>query len=185
MIGIVILVLAIIAFTRNAFKYEPIARFEAITIPTYSLIMAAISLFNNDEKVTFVSIITTVGVGIVAALIQASGAQLKPTEEYDKRHRKIVKLKRNLQYLIGWAIILAFGIGFAMMDGEHVDVTDEVRSELLKDLFTVRNFSSSSSWYVYLQSAVASFVYTIMLIRKEPRVKAAIARRKREKRARR
>lgn len=174
MIGIMILVIGILIFTRNAFRMEKISRWEALVVPIYSLVMGVRTLLEAHPPVIWIAV--TVVVGLLAAVIQASGAQLQVTGERDRHDRPRALLRRGGRYLIGWVLIFAYGIAMAMMFGDHVNLVREIGLEITKDLFSFRNFTTAASWNIYLQSGIASLSYTWLLIRQEPLVGQALRR---------
>ncbi|MCI1985882.1 MAG: hydrophobic protein [Lactobacillus sp.] len=177
MVGIIVLVIGVLIFTRNAFRLEKISRWEAILIPVYSLVMGIQTL--TRERPPVVLVMVTVVVGLLAAGLQAVGAQLQVTDDCDRHGRPVVKLRRGWWYLLGWVLIFAYGIGMAMLLGEHVNLMHEVELEIMKDLFSFRNFTTVASWNIYLQSGIASLGYTWLLIRREPTVRQAVRHKKR------
>lgn len=180
MFGMIILILLILGFTRNAFRYEKISRFAAITIPGYSLIMGIISLLAHSiDWIMFVSVIV---IGLVIGYIQTLSVKVKLTDQVDKFQRPQIEIYRGWWFLIGWIMIFLVGIGFAQFFGEKVDILKELSLEILKDLWLFNNFHIKSSWFVYLMSAFASLSYLLTLFKKEPLIKQAIARPKRNQR---
>ncbi|MHA3067155.1 hydrophobic protein [Lacticaseibacillus saniviri] len=177
--GMLLLILGIFFFTRNLFRFEKVSRFEAVILPVYSLIMAWLALDQHHPSVMAISV--TAIFGVLMAWLQSWGARVKVTGKQDKHDRPVVEVRRGWWYLIGWLLIFAYGIVFAVMLGEHVNILEEAGNEIAKDLFSFRNFSTASSWNIYLQSGIASLVYTLLLVHKEPKVKHAIARRQRHK----
>ncbi len=176
MVGIILLVIGVLVFTRNAFRMEKISHWEAVLIPIYSLVMGVQTLIREWPAIGLVAL--TVVVGLVAAGLQAIGAQLQVTADHDQHGRPEVLLRRGGWYLIGWVVIFAYGIGMALLLGEHVNLVHEIGLEIMKDLFSFRNFTTAASWNIYLQSGIASLGYTWLLIRREPRVRQALRRKK-------
>lgn len=174
MAGIVVLIVGVLIFTRNAFRMEQVSRWEAVLIPAYSLIMGIQALFK--ARLALWLVMLTIIVGAAAAWLQATGTQIRVTTKQDKHGRPIVELRRGVTYLLGWLIIFAFGIGMALFTGEHVNLLHEIGLEIRKDLFSFRNFATASSWNIYLQSGIASLTYTWLLTRREPVVRQAIHR---------
>ncbi|KRL86680.1 hypothetical protein FC50_GL000644 [Lacticaseibacillus pantheris DSM 15945 = JCM 12539 = NBRC 106106] len=174
MVGIIVLLVGVLIFTRNALRMEKVSRWEAVLIPAYSLIMGIQALFKARPALMLV--ILTIIVGVGAAWLQAAGAQIRVTDKQDKHGRPIVELRRGITYLLGWLIIFAFGIGMALITGEHVNLLHEMGMEITKDIFSFRNFTTAASWNIYLQSGIASLTYTWLLTRREPVIRQAIHR---------
>lgn len=176
---IILLVVGLLFFTRNVFRYEKISRLEMVVVPAYTLIVGCIMIMNHPPAL--LPLVSTAAVGALVGWFQTTGLQLQVTGKQDEHQRPIVKARRNWQYLLGWVVIFAYGILFAWWSGERVNIMSELGSELVKDLFVFSSFSQAASWNIMLQSAVASIVYIQLAIRKEPRVRAAIAHQEKTK----
>lgn len=179
MSGLLILILGIFIFTRGLLRFKKVTRLEFFLIPLYSLVLAFFSIYESMPKL--VDLIATIIVGIFAAIIQSMGAQIKRTEQRDKYQRPIVMLKKGWSYLFGWIIIFTYGISYALINGEKVDILEEIGTEIMKDLFTFENFATVSSWNIYLLSGIASLCYLLILKMKEPLLLSAIAKRNKDK----
>ncbi|WDF83364.1 hydrophobic protein [Lacticaseibacillus pabuli] len=180
MLGIVLLILAVLFFTRGIFRAEPVSRFEALTIPVYSLVMGLLAI--RQHMPSAVALTVTVVVGAIAGYLQSLSIQVEVTDKLDDRQRPVVKVRRGVMFLVGWLIIFAFGFLYAWHTGQHLDLIETAQEEITKDLLSFRNFTSGASWNVYLQSAVAGLVYILMLIRKEPKIGEAVAHGVRQRR---
>ncbi|MBO3090634.1 hydrophobic protein [Schleiferilactobacillus harbinensis] len=176
---IILLAVALRFFTRHIFQYEKISRLEMVIVPAYTLIMGCVLIIKRPPAL--LPLVLTVVIGALVGWFQATGLVLQVTDEQDENQRPIVKARRNWQYLLGWIVIFAYGILFAWWSGERVSIMGELTDELVKDLFVFKNFSQAASWNIMLQSAVASIVYIMLAIRKEPRVWAAIAHQEKTK----
>lgn len=176
MFQIWLLVLALILFTRNVVHFKKISRLETVIIPVYSLV-AGIMTIQNDPP-ALVPLVVTILVGIIVGWFQTTGLAVRITGQKDNNSRPVIEIRRNWQYLLGWFVIFAYGMGFAVQSGENVNVFSELGSEVLKDLFLWTNFSQTASWCILIQSASASIIYILLVIHKEPLVKAAISRKK-------
>lgn len=170
---IVLLAVALIFFTRHIFQYEKVSRFEVVTLPAYALIVGGLSIIHRPPALLPL-LITLIG-GALIGWFQTTGLSFHLSEKQDQFHRPIVLVRRNWQYLLGWVIIFAYGIGFLLWSGEQVNVLTELGNELLKELFAFENFSQSATWNIMLQTAVSSIVYFQIAKRKEPQLGAAIA----------
>lgn len=178
MLQTLLLAAALFFFTRNVFRFEKISRFELLVIPVYSFVIGGSIILENPP--TMLALFLTILLGGIVGWFQTTGLTIHLTAEKDKRDRPIIEVRRGWQYLVGWLVIFAYGLGFAFVAGHQVDILTELSNELMKDLFSWENFTPGT-WNIMIQSAVASLVYTRYLVRQEPRVKAAIARKKRAK----
>lgn len=177
MLGVLFLIFLVSHFSRHAFHDEPVSRLEALIIPGYAVIMAVVSLWATAVNWWLVSFVVILGVA--AGVIQSWSGQLKVRATAQAGGRPVITVRRGWSFLLGWGLIFIGGFVLSWLTGERANVATALQSELLKELFTFQTFAGHSTWQVYLLSGAAGMTYTVLLIRREPLVRQAIARRRR------
>lgn len=172
----VILLWGIYRVTRKAFEFEKTSRMEQVIIPGYSLIMFLVTMDWNAPSIGLLAILAVVAFGI--AWFQAAGTEIKVTGELDRYQRPEVLLKKNWQYVVGWAAVFLIGFAVGVVPAGKFSFTElasELGQEVREDLFTFMKFGSSYDWYVWAISGISSYAYTWLLKRREPTIEKALA----------
>lgn len=168
-------------FIKGTFSFEKVTRFELIIIPGYSAIMMLLSLKSIHSLSSFALAIILLLVGILIGFLQTSKTEIKDMNEFDSHHRPILKIKRSWPYLIGWLISFAIGISVEVFYGSHLnieEVSHELFVEILKDLSVIALLHGNSTWYVWLLNVATSFTYGGCLLKRYPKIRAAVQRKK-------
>ena len=173
--------LLIYKFIKGTFEYEKVSRLELIIIPLYSAIMMLLSLKKTQSMTALgiTSILLMVGVAI--GFLQASKTQVKDAKKIDAHQRPIIEVKRNWPYLVGWLVSFAIGISVEVFYGAHInaeEVSNELVSEILRDLSVVAFFRGSNAWFVWVLNVATSFTYGTCLMIRYPKIREAIRRRR-------
>lgn len=173
----IFIVLLVYKFIKGTFTYEKVTRFELVIIPVYSAVMMILGLKNVHSLTSAGLAIALVLIGVAIGFLQAGRTQVRDTNKLDSHQRPILEVKRNWPYLLGWLASFAIGIGVEVFYGVRLsvdEVSQELFTEILKDLSVVAMLRGHSTWYVWILNVATSFTYGGCLLARYPKIRSAI-----------
>lgn len=164
MLFLLVLVVGVLYVVSESFKFKPISRLAQVGLPTYSLVMAVVTLACDPRQALW--LLAVLPVGALVGWFQTLKVKSRATGGVDKRGRRMVEVRRGWAYAVGWLLVFAAGIGFHVaLEGAlpWVEVLDDLAKDAARDLFTVVFFASGASWYVWALSGTAGYTYALVL----------------------
>lgn len=164
MLPFLLLVVGVLYVISESFAFKPMSRLAQVGIPTYSMVMALVTLARDPAQLPWLAVVAPVGVLI--GWLQTTHVQVRVTGGTDKHHRHIVEVRRGWTYALGWALVFAAGIGFhGVLQGAMPwdEILEDLAKDVERDLFTILLFTSGLNWYVYALSGTAGYTYALVL----------------------
>lgn len=164
MLPFLLLVAGVLYVISESFAFKPMSRLAQVGIPTYSMVMALVTLARDPAQLPWLAVVAPVGVLI--GWLQATHVQVRVTGDTDKHRRHIVEVRRGWTYALGWVLVFAAGIGFhGVLQGAMPwdEILEDLARDVERDLFTILLFTSGLSWYVYALSGTAGYTYALVL----------------------
>lgn len=175
MLFLVVLIVGVLYVVAESFKFEPISRLAQVGLPTYSLVMAVVTLVRDPSQWPWIFLAIPVGMAI--GWFQTTHVETRVSEDRDKRGRRKVQIRRGWSYALGWALVFVAGICFHVaLQGAMPwdDLLDDLAKDVARDLFTILLFTSGVSWYVWAISGSAGYTYALVLRLTDPDVAEAL-----------
>lgn len=164
MLPFLLLVVGVLYVISESFAFKPMSRLAQVGIPTYSMVMALVTLTRDPAQLPWLAVVAPVGVLI--GWLQTTHVQVRVTGGTDKHRRHIVEVRRGWTYALGWALVFAAGIGFhGVLQGAMPwdEILEDLAKDVERDLFTILLFTSGLNWYVYALSGTAGYTYALVL----------------------
>ena len=174
---LILLIIALIYFVLNSFRFEKISDFRQKVIPVYCLVMF-FSFMHWNLKNTIIALILVL-CSVLIAYFQFRYAEIKGTNKHDKHGRPIALIKKNWPYLLGWVMIFLLGLisQYSLTNTLNSQtIIQDLGKEVNSELFGWTVFSSSNPWCIWLLSGVSSLLYTRFLIKKDKHIKKALGK---------
>lgn len=164
MLPFLLLIAGVLYVISESFAFKPMSRLAQVGIPTYSMIMALVTLAHDPAQLPWLAAV--VPVGALIGWLQTTHVQVRMTGATDKHHRHIVDVRRGWTYALGWLLVFAAGVGFhGLLQGAMPwdEILEDLAKDVERDLFTILLFTSGLSWYTYALSGTASYTYALIL----------------------
>ncbi|WP_251158841.1 hypothetical protein [Caniella muris] len=175
MLFLVVLVIGVLYVVSESFGYKPASRLAQVGIPTYSLVMAVVTLVHDPAQWPWVFLAVPVGMAI--GWFQTTHVRVRRTGDRDRRGRRTVEVRRGWSYALGWLLVFVCGVAFhAALDGvlPWDEVLDDLASDVARDIFSFLLLTSGLSWYVWALSGSAGYTYALVLRLTDPAVAEAL-----------
>lgn len=175
MLFLLALIAGVVYVVAESFEFKPVSRLAQVGIPTYSLVMAIITLARDPSQVVW--LLAVIPVGIVIGWFQTTHVEVRRTGDRDKRGRRAVEIRRGWSYALGWGLVFVCGVCFhAALEGvmPAADLLDGLAKDVARDLFSFLLFTTGASWYVWALSGTAGYTYALWLRLTDPAVAEAL-----------
>ncbi len=175
MLFLLALIAGVVYVVAESFEFKPVSRLAQVGIPTYSLVMAIITLARDPSQVVW--LLAVIPVGIVIGWFQTTHVEVRRTGDRDKRGRRAVEIRRGWSYALGWGLVFVCGVAFHVaLDGvlPWDEVLDDLASDVARDIFSFLLLTSGLSWYVWALSGSAGYTYALVLRLTDPAVSEAL-----------